>query len=444
MSGAEQKPLRQRLALRFAAAGLATLFGLYVSEAVLRILNWPVSVSQARSDSLDARAARAAQVGIPFDLRDPLDVILDLRAQGRRAYPCSSIESYLGFGGIATTAEEPLETKGVINAVVKVGGVRVLPLSHPSKTLLVSDDNENGYYPVFVTDERGFRNPPGIWQIDQADIVGLGDSFVEGCEVRENESFMSRIRERYPRTVNLGLGGGSPLTALATLREYGGLLRPRVVLWCYYSGNDYQDAAAHVRSPILKAYLNDDGFTQNLATRQAEMDSAIRDFLEWEVQACLRLRRDPSIGSWLSLGRLRLNLADIPRRIALSRAVEPVDALESVLLSGAKMKALVESWGGRLYFVYLPNTGTLLQPLQWYESEQFRVLRAELEARGIPVIDVATPIRDRVDCAELLPFGLPGHFNATGNRVVAEEILKRLTEDPAKPLSSSSPLTGYP
>lgn len=433
--GASTASLGRRIAFRSAAVGLATLFGLYVSEAALCLLHRPVTVTEARGEHLDARAAVAARLGVPFDSCNPLDVILGLRAQGRLAYPCGSIESYFGFGGIALSSDEdPKNVLGDINPMVRIRGAPVLPLGHPSQTLLVSDDNENGDYPVFVTDERGFRNPLGIWRHGQADIVGVGDSFVEGCEVKDEESFMSRIRERVPRTVNLGLGGGGPLTALATLREYGSLLRPKVVLWCYYSGNDYQDTEVHLRSPILNAYLNDDRFSQNLAARQTEIDDALRDFLEWEVQAVQRLRQKDSIGSYLSLSRLRAMVTAFARTTARRSSREPADVLASLQVVAVKMKALAESWGGRLYFVYLPDTGTLLRPPHWNEVEQLRILHEMIEALGISFVDLSTPLGNRADRAALLPFGLPGHFNAMGNHVVAEEILKRLEADPAGPL----------
>ena len=77
---------------------------------------------------------------------------------------------------------------------------------------------------VFAASVAFLCNPPGLWS--QFDIVAVGDSFTQGCEVRLEDCFVSQLRNEFPRSINLGLGGGGRFTMLGCIREYGWKLRP--------------------------------------------------------------------------------------------------------------------------------------------------------------------------------------------------------------------------
>ncbi len=53
-------------------------------------------------------------------------------------------------------------------------------------------------------------------------------------------------------------------------------VKPRIVLWFYYEGNDLIDLQRERRSPLLRNYLTD-GFTQSALSRQADLDHAMVD-----------------------------------------------------------------------------------------------------------------------------------------------------------------------
>jgi hypothetical protein len=95
-----------------------------------------------------------------------------------------------------------------------------------------------------VTDVRldrdGFRNPtePGT-----ADLVVVGDSFIEGLHVPAPELVSARLSAELGRPVaNLGRTGYGPQQELEVLRRYGLPRRPRTCIWAFYEGNDLQDA----------------------------------------------------------------------------------------------------------------------------------------------------------------------------------------------------------
>lgn len=95
-------------------------------------------------------------------------------------------------------------------------------------------------YPAFTagfrTDERGFRNRAAV---AQADVLFLGDSFVEGSRVADEHTVAVRFAEFTGlSTYSLGMSGYSPRRYLAVLEQYGLELRPRVVVCLLYEGND--------------------------------------------------------------------------------------------------------------------------------------------------------------------------------------------------------------
>jgi hypothetical protein len=82
----------------------------------------------------------------------------------------------------------------------------------------------------------------------------------------------------------------------------------------------------------------------------------------------------------------------------------------------------VEQWGGRLYFVFLPGwDGNGLTG-----SQRQGVLAAATRA-GLPVVDLYDDFAAHKDPLSLFPLRLPGHYNESGNRLVAEEVLRAIS-----------------
>mgnify|MGYP000652970109 CR=1 FL=1 len=95
-------------------------------------------------------------------------------------------------------------------------------------------------YPAFTaafrTDARGFRNRADV---AQAEVLFIGDSFVEGSRVSDEQTVAVRFAELSGlSTYSLGMSGYSPRRYLAVLEQYGLELRPRVVVCLLYEGND--------------------------------------------------------------------------------------------------------------------------------------------------------------------------------------------------------------
>jgi lysophospholipase L1-like esterase len=89
-------------------------------------------------------------------------------------------------------------------------------------------------------DRRGYRNPA---ELDRADIVLIGDSFVEGGYVSDHQVVSSLLQAGLARPVaNLGVAGYGPAQELIVLNRDAMPLQPRAVIWFFFEGNDlYND-----------------------------------------------------------------------------------------------------------------------------------------------------------------------------------------------------------
>ena len=361
---------------------------------------------------------------VTFDTRTKREVIQDLQRRGIDAVP-----------SIVPLELMPVQADGTRKSVLTLAGTEVLPHGGISHTVTVFC-NESGAYEWYTSDEHGFHNPPGLWRAAPLEVVAVGDSFAQGHCVASTANFVSRIRRQYPRTVNLGINGQGPLMTLATLRDYGPSLQPQVVLWFFFEGNDLTELAQEQHSPLLRRYLQSD-FRQPLLQWQTEIDQALAAFLHARMAAVqpagppqeafsTQLRRAlVLLEELVTLGPLRdrLGLAYGAYRHAEDPSAQALmDVFEHALREGKKA---VESWGGRLYFVYLPDRDRYVRP-PGARSSRAHVLRI-VQNLGMRLIDLDHAFRAHPDPLALFPFRRLGHYNEAGHRLVAEAVLSMLT-----------------
>jgi hypothetical protein len=427
--------LREAHRINFALVLISTAISAMSVEVVLTI--WSSLPSVQRNTYRRGLREAAKKEGISFDAREKTEVLEDLRASGVDAFPSVYPQAFL------VNQESHL-----ITSPPSISLKDFLPLAGiANKTTLVC--NEGGQYLTYVSDEHGFHNPKGLWE-SPADVVALGDSYTQGWCVPSESNFVALIRQRYPATVSLGIEGDGPLVMLATLREYAEVLKPRIVLWFYFEGNDLADLIRERRSPLLNRYLTED-FSQNLITRQAEIDRLVSAYVEamharentayvQEVWTTVTDTQKLSNGvrgivrfSQLR-GRLGLiqgisNDSDSPRdsqQVDSKRAEimsDVVNSLEAILLEA---RNCVAGWGGDLYFVYLPSLNRFTPGPKPSDVDRSLVLHAANRV-GLPVIDVQEAFEAQPDPLALFPLRQAAHYNVQGHRLVAEEVLRAIS-----------------
>jgi lysophospholipase L1-like esterase len=365
------------------------------------------------------RGAGQASQG-EFDHRDKLSVISDLRHEGVDAYPVMRGKNML-----------LPDKRGDLQPILSVAGRPLLPLASLPDTMVVSC-NEVGQWQIYRTDRHGFNNPDGQWDAKRPTIGMVGDSFAHGSCVPEQQNMAAVLRAHFAGVINLGVGGSGPLLELAALTEYLPPLRPPVVLWVFFEGNDLtEDLPFERRSPLLNAYLRDDDFRQGLIARDHDIAVAMRPYLDQNLIAAMNRVDDPfeDTARYLSLDRVRELVGLGPLQIGLNSGDlgDEVDLFEQVL---RKARDRVRAWGGRFYLVYLPESDRYLSRFGESSVRQtiYRGVSAVARRADIPMIDVATTFSHDPSPATL--YAYPGaHFNAKGYRVAAEAIREALEHD---------------
>lgn len=374
----------------------------------------------------DAIVKLAKQFGVEFDTRSKLEIISELRKQSVNAVPSVSPSQFL-----------KQQEDGTLRSDVRINGTEALPLAGISNIVTVMC-NETGNYAIYKSDEHGFRNPSGIWNLDRFDIAAVGDSYTQGACVSSDRNFVAIIQKRYPATLNLGMSGTGPLLQLAALQEYLPRFSPRVVLWFFFEENDLADLKTELKSPLLNRYAKEKDFNQGLLARQTVIDEVLQTYINQEEIAQIKKeemarQEDDIVGFYEMLGIVKLStlrekLGLVYGKARLDEAAAPTIDVAELDLFGeilSEAKASVEAWGGTLYFVYLPGWYRYGDP-QLANKDREAVLRL-IESLNIPIIDLHPAFQAQGDPLSLFPFRRFGHYNEKGNRLVAKEVLKTIS-----------------
>ncbi len=394
--------------------GLKTNLALVVVSVGVALLAGEVFLS--RLPATDPVVELAAASGREPDTRTALGVAVDLSADGEPAYPHLSASAARQFD-------------------LRVEGERVIPLPGAVPGARSVFCNESGIWQTYRADERGFRNPHGAWSAGTPAVALIGDSYTQGFCLPGDEGFAAVLRETWPSALNLGVTASGPLTELAILREYLVDLRPPVVVWFYYEGNDIPDLSQEVGDPILMSYL-EPGFRQDLVARQDLIAEALRPRLQALVDG-ERTGSDPdnplrgifglSAGggpSVLRLGRMQ-NLffgAQVPLPAKGSR----LGIFPRIMQEAADA---VRGWGGDLYFVYLPTFSRYRAWIGDPGAERSEVLEV-IEGLPIKLIDM-DPIFRRQDDPKALWSHPAAHYTPAGYRLVGDTVAARILQDGA-------------
>tara|TARA_Y100000294_G_C8556519_1_gene337386 strand:- start:122 stop:1639 length:1518 start_codon:yes stop_codon:yes gene_type:complete len=425
--------LNNNLKINLSITVVAVVFAVYALETYLDIKSRGPFGSQSGNTLEEMRVIKAKQMGIEFDTRTRLEVFQDLFKEGIDAYPAVHTRYVL----------KKTNGKGLnINDgnLVPLGGIS-------NKVTLI--DNENGFWVKYKSDKFGFHNPENVYQNNEIDIVIIGDSFVEGKAVKSNENISGVLRELGFSVVNIGKVGNGPLLEFASLIEYAEPLKPKIVLWAYYE-SDLVELFFEMKYPLLKNYLNNDEFSQNLRSRQDEVDKAMINFMQKEWKTKMYQKVNPyksqifekTEKNWIAkifhallLRNLRSTIKVEPR---LSRLHEQELTIFKNILQ--KSRDRVSGWDGKLYFVYLPrfpcynklgtNCRNTFNKEEMYRKDVLQII----EKLNIPNIDTLNEVfKPHSDPTSLFPFRMYGHYNAKGYRLIAEAISNRLVLDGIKP-----------
>lgn len=406
----------QLRSLVFTGKILSLFVGILIAaELVLQhgLINVEPLTQQGYVDFPELARRGASDRRDPFDSRALYQVIGDARSQGRRAYPAASPSYFLADEG----------------STVQVEGEPILPMGITA----LADNyycNETGQYANFATDRFGFRNENVIWDYD-VDIVAVGDSYTMGSCLSDDKSIVGNIRLSGKKILNLGMGGNGPLLNLASLVEYGKVLKPKIVLWNFFA-NDMEDLEREYRNPILKRYLKE-GYSQQLIKRATLINPAVDKVIEqhWKnVESAGRAKSNVKSQSFFEFPNLLQAYRLFRSRLTTWQVESPNPNFDLLMEIIQRADGEAIKIGAKLYFVYIPDcTNNSYGQNTWKASLFNSVLSLD-----IPVIDTELGIQDIKKAGQSGYHYCPGsHFSAAGARSAALEILKRLNDDYAPP-----------
>ncbi len=383
---------------------LVTLFvsliiGIYLIELMLNITNH----LEPKKD----RSTIAQELGVKFDNRSKIELIEDLKKSNINAVPTffpSQISNTNGFTDYQNATIYPL------------GGMS-------NRTTVYN--NESGEYLIYKSDRFGFNNPNNEWDTSQLKWLLVGDSFVHGSAVNPKNNIAGQLRSITGESViNIGMGGNGPLIELASLKEYGEKLKPKRVLWIYYEGNDLDDLLREEKNDLLKQYMIDN-FSQKLLEKQQHIDKKINEFiLNQRIKGDIRAKMN-ELGDktkWLQLNLVKQMIKKYGNSSEFDSTYKKSIVKFSKIISLAKSR--VESWGGQLYFVYLPEFYRYKDQVNHNSFKKKSEIKKLIKNLNIQFIDIDKEVfRKESNPKSLFPFEIHGHYNARGYNKVAKTII---------------------
>ena len=145
----------------------------------------------------------------------------------------------------------------------------IIPLSGISNVKTLLCNTNQSFYPVlYFSDNYGFRN--NLEDYKDLSLVLTGDSFTHGyCEDYDLNYFLNK---KGIKTLNLGIQGNGPLSALGTMREYN--VDSQYLFYVYHE-NDLNDLEFEKKT-LLMNYM-DPNFLQNLKDKRKNIDDILID-----------------------------------------------------------------------------------------------------------------------------------------------------------------------
>lgn len=298
----------------------------------------------------------------------------------------------------------------------------ILPLSGLSNSKSIHC-NENGYYSIYHSDRYGFNNPNKEWNETEIEYLTVGDSFVHGACVNRPNDISSVLRTLSGKSViNLGISGNGPLTEYATLREYAPK-NVKNIIWIYFEGYDLTDLILEKKNDILKKYLNDESFSQELIIRNQLKDQTVKKITEIEFNRINEKYVDDNNLKYKILKFIRLDKTkkNIFTHLDISEKINYTvfNDFENIMKLTKKMS---DKNNSKFYFVYLPD---YLRLTEKYNDENYNRIISITQKLDISVIDLKKEMYDlETNPLKFYPFGENAHFNIMGYKKASEIIFK--------------------
>jgi hypothetical protein len=272
-------------------------------------------------------------------------------------------------------------------------------------------------------DHNGFRNK---LDLKSADIVVIGDSFVEGLTVTDADLVTSQLAQLQGKVVaNLGQSTYGPLQELVVFKRYGLPLQPRTIIWMFFEGNDLQDVIAY-RHELQHPPSFWHTFWARSFTRSAYL--AVKRLVVPPIKPS-GVKRS---GVFQAANGKQLTTYFMYRPKSLSQ--EELSALDETAVTLATVHKLCAAQGIRLIFVFVPTKFRVLHSLcqfpqesecrNWVLTDMPERLQSALASTSSAVkyLDLTPYLLEAAKKEELPYYPDDEHWSPEGHKIAAKAI----------------------
>ena len=286
----------------------------------------------------------------------------------------------------------------------------ILPLSGISNSPSIFC-NESGYYSVYLSDRFGFNNEDNDWNNETIDFLIVGDSFAQGACVNRPNDITSILKKLSGKNIiNIGYGGNGPLTEYAALREYSSIRKVKNVIWLFFS-NDINDLNSEYKNKILKKYLKDKNFSQNLAFKQNIIDELALKKLN-SLKKKEEKKKNFDFYGFLKLNNLR--------DLIQFKENKNFDQIKKTL---SFAKELIEQKNGNFYFIYLPSFDEINSKKISSDKLSMDKIIEQLEIKNVNIYDF---IKQKKNSLDFFPYQKQGHYSKFGYKEISQKIFNEI------------------
>ena len=295
---------------------------------------------------------------------------------------------------------------------------KIVPLAGVSnkKTIFCQED---GPMIEYNSDRFGFNNFDYIWDKKDIFAVTVGDSFTQGACVNTKNTIANNI-DKDEFLLNLGIGGTGPLIQFATVKEYLNRANPKRIIWIYYEENDFGDLILEKSDPVLKKYLEDENFSQQLISKQKKIDKKLITILHRKIDDKNKIKKD-DLKKFIKLTSVRRMFLD---NSAAYKIKTPKDFINII----KKTKKIADERNLKFYFVYLPEKNRFTKGLandknyrNYYEVVDI------IKNLNVPFIDLKNEFNKLPEPIDLYSKKF-FHLNISGYKTAAELINEKIKE----------------
>ena len=304
----------------------------------------------------------------------------------------------------------------------------LMPLGFIPNTITVGS-KESGQFYTYKTDRYGFNNPDNVWDLEGKSVLLIGDSFTLGTLPNE-KNFPDIIRKKFGKVINLGIGGNGTLKNYATLLEYIEVSNPKYIFYLNSDANDYEDLNEEKSSKFLSKYLDDKKFTQNLISKDNEIEKIFVNYFDENFEKFKEEAQKSSISRMMNKNKVYdiIKLTNIRKILGITRSnsVEKHDweLFHKLISNSAK---LAEQRKINFFFINIPYAYDFSsKENNLNSSKRFKKIQKRITEADISYLNFEEKF-NRENFEDFFMYGRNGgHLSEYGNKILAQIIINEI------------------